>query len=87
MTYLHDYTAARTKIRQAVVPKLVAALMPVLDREGASYSALPGEENGLIVTLPDGFLPDGYRLRVDFTAVSTAPWKAPDGTPTEGPGF
>ena len=87
MTYLHDYTAARKSLRTDVVPKLVAAIMPVLDRVGAEYEPLPGEELGLIVSLPDGSLPERYRLRIDFTAINTASWKAPDGTQTEGPGF
>lgn len=83
MTYLHDYLSARDKIRSDVAPRLVAAVMPVLDRLGAEYEANRGEEPGLIVTLPDGMLPEGYFLRIEFTAVKTAPWVAPDGTKEE----
>lgn len=86
MTYLHDYTTARKAIQTDIAPKIIAAVMPILDRLGADYEALPGEESGLIVSMPNGTLPDGYRLRIDFTAVNTAPWKAPDGTDTKGPG-
>lgn len=84
---MHDYTTARKKIRADVAPILIAAIMPVLDRLGAEYQPLPGEENGLIISMPDGFFPDGYRLRIDLTAISTASWKVPDGTDTKGPGF
>ena len=87
MTYLHEYTIARTKIHKDMTPKLIAAVMPILDRMEAEYEALPPEQSGLLVTMPEGFLPDGYRLRIDFTAVQTAPWKGPDGTEKEGPGF
>lgn len=84
---MHDYTAARKKIREDFAPKLIAALMPTLDMSGCEYEPLPGDQDGLIISMPDGSLPEGYRLRIDFTAINTASWKAPDGTDTKGPGF
>ncbi len=93
MTYLHDYVTARARIRE-LSPKLVAAMMPVLDRERCEYEALKEGQpsymesaDSLIVRLPDNLLPDGYRLRIDFVPVKQAPWKAPDGTSQKGPGF
>lgn len=94
MTYLHDYVNARSTLRRDVIPKLIAALMPTLDTLGMEYEMLkegqPAEGatvDALLVSLPDGQLPDGYRMRIDFVALNKASWKAPDGTPTKGPGF
>lgn len=93
MTYLHDYVNARAEIRK-LSPKLIAAMMPVLDREGCEYQALfEGQPSytetadSLAVTLPDGVLPEGYRLRIDFVPIARSQWTRPDGTPTKGPGF
>lgn len=93
MTYLHDFVKARAEIRK-LTPKLLACMIPILDREQCRYQALwEGQPayieaaDSLIVSLPDGLLPDGYQLRIDFVPVNLASWKAPDGTPTEGPGF
>lgn len=84
MNYLHDFTTARKTLEEDIIPMMVAALMPTMDKLKYRYRF---NESALFVTLPDGELPDGYVMRISFAPVSTAPWKAPDGTPTKGPGF
>lgn len=93
MTYLHDFITARKALR-TLIPKLLAGIIPILDREECTYEALwEGQPafvesaDSLIVRLPDGLLPNGYRLRIDFVPVNQVAWKNPDGTPTKGPGF
>lgn len=84
MTYLHDFTTARTSLREKVIPKMIAALMPTMDFLGFAYER---NDDSLFVTLPDGTLPEGYVMRIDFVPVNQVPWKAPDGTYVKGPGF
>lgn len=71
MTYLDDFVNSREALRQTVIPKMIAALMPTMDFLGYVYSR---EEDTLIVTLPDGTLPEGYVMQVSF-----APLKKPKG--------
>lgn len=84
MTYLDDYVTARAKIRE-YIPKLIAGIMPILDRADCTYEALREGQpsylesaDSLIVSLPDGSLPEGYQLRIDFVPVKAAEWIRPD---------
>lgn len=94
MTYLHDYVSARNTLREKVIPKMIAALMPTLDFLGYKYEVLKeglpaeaGMADSLIVELPEGMLPKGYKFRIDFSAIQVQPWKAPNGEEVKGPGF
>lgn len=93
MTYLHAFLEARKEIRK-LAPKILAGIMPILDRLECTYQALwegqpsyNDQADSILVDMPKGILPDGYRLRIDFVPVNLAAWKAPDGTDTKGPGF
>lgn len=84
MTYLHDFTKARETLREKVIPKMIAALMPTLDFLGYSYER---QEDSLLVTLPEGTLPEGYIMLINFVPGKPSAWKTADGTDTKGPGF
>lgn len=84
MTYLHDYITARKTLQEEVIPKMIAALMPTMDFLKYEYVR---EGDSLYVTLPGNVLPEGYRMRIEFTAAKSSQWTAPDGTPVKGPGF
>jgi hypothetical protein len=94
VTYLHDYVRAREILRDQVVPKMMAALMPTMDFLGYEYerlregSTVDGTSvDSIIVSFPDDLLPEGYRMRIEFSPIRKAPWKAPDGSEVKGPGF
>lgn len=95
MTYLHDYVTARKTLREKVIPKVVASIMPILDQMGAEYEMLKEGQptttgagvDSLMVRFPEGTLPDGYVMRIDFVSVKHVAWQMPDGTPAKGPGF
>lgn len=93
MTYLHEFLRAREEIRK-LTPKLLASIIPILDQTGCEYQALwegqpsyTHEADSILVSMPEGMLPDGYQLRIDFVPVKPSTWKAPDGTDKRGPGF
>lgn len=82
MTYLHDFITARKGLREKVIPKLIAALMPTMDMLGIEYVAMyenhptTGDQvDGLRVTGEYLGLPDGYVMRIDFYPVKMAEWK------------
>lgn len=83
MTYLHDFVTARSRLREKVIPKLIAALMPTLDMLGLEYVALyenhptTGEKvDGLRVIGDSLELPDGYVMRIDIYPVKMTEWRA-----------
>ena len=84
MTYLHDYTTARKVLRENVIPKMVAALMPTMDMLKFEYVRV---EDTLVVMLPDGILPEGYQMRIVFEPFKNAEWKTLGETMVKDPGF
>ena len=88
MTYLHDFVNARKRIREKVIPKLVAALMPTMDTLGIDYVAMfenhptSGEQvDGLRLSGEYLELPDGYVMRIDFYPVKMTEWKSTNPNP------
>lgn len=83
MTYLHDFTTARKILREEIIPKMLAALMPTMDFLKYEYER---EGDSIIVKVGD-VLPEGYQMRIYFEPVKSAEWKNADGTPAKAPGF